>query len=64
MMPDDICALHGWDARKPSDVQNREVWDAIILDGPTDAELDLLEIRLNELKDVVHKFYIVESNRE
>lgn len=45
------------------DMVEREMWDAVILDGPTDAELDLLEIRLNELAQVVDKVFIVESNR-
>lgn len=59
----EICELHGWESRSVMDMVEREMWDAIILDGPTDAELDLLEIRLNELAQVVDKVFIVESNR-
>lgn len=40
------------------------MWDAIILDGPTEADLDLLEIRMHELYEVVDKVFIVESNRK
>lgn len=60
---DEICELHGWTSRSVIDSIEREMWDAVILDGPTDAELDLLEIRLNELAEVVDKVFIVESNR-
>lgn len=35
------------------------MWDAILFS----TELDLLEIRMHELKDVVSKFFIVESDR-
>ena len=59
----EICALHGWDAHPADTVYEREVWDALILDAPTPAELDMLEIRFQELRDVVGKIFIVESNR-
>lgn len=59
----EICALHGWDARPSEQANGREVWDALILDAPTSAELDMLEIRLQELRDVVSKIFVVESNR-
>ncbi|KIP06548.1 glycosyltransferase family 17 protein [Phlebiopsis gigantea 11061_1 CR5-6] len=52
-----LCQLHGWDVRPGEDVP--EVWDAILMS----TELDLLEIRMHELKDVVSKFFIVESDR-
>ena len=60
----EICELHGWSARANEDADEREMWDAIILDSATEAELELLEIRLNELHDVVDKVFIIESNRE
>ncbi|KAL5533749.1 hypothetical protein ACEPAG_209 [Sanghuangporus baumii] len=60
---DDICELHGWPPRTISESIEQQLWDAIILEGPTEAELDLLEIRLNELDNLVDKFFIVESNR-
>ncbi|KAH8110595.1 glycosyltransferase family 17-domain-containing protein [Phellopilus nigrolimitatus] len=60
---DEICALHGWSARSVPEAVEREMWDSVILDGPTAAELDMLEIRFNELADVVNKIFIVESNR-
>ncbi|EJC98781.1 glycosyl transferase, partial [Fomitiporia mediterranea MF3/22] len=58
-----ICELHGWTAHTIRESVEREVWDAIILDAPTAVEIDLLEIRMNELDKVVDKFFIVESNR-
>lgn len=45
-----------------SEADEREMWDALILDSPTEAELELLEIRLNELHEVVDKVFIIESN--
>ena len=53
---EDVCALHGWSERKGRD--EPEMWDGILLN----TELDLLEIRLNELDIVVDKFFIIESN--
>lgn len=52
-----LCQLHGWDLREQEEIP--EVWDAILVS----TELDLLEIRMHELKDVVSKFFIVESDR-
>ncbi|KAL5494773.1 hypothetical protein ACEPAI_235 [Sanghuangporus weigelae] len=60
---DDICELHGWSPRSILESIEQQLWDAIILDAPTEAEIDLLEIRLNELDNLVDKFFIVESNR-
>lgn len=51
---DDLCRLHGWSLR----AHPRRVFDAIIFSH----ELDLLEIRWNELYPFVHKFVILESN--
>ena len=59
----DICELHGWSARSIMESIEHEMWDAIILDAPTEAEIELLEIRLVELDKLVDKFFIVESNR-
>jgi beta-1,4-mannosyl-glycoprotein beta-1,4-N-acetylglucosaminyltransferase len=50
------CALHGWSKR--GDEENVKVLDAILMS----TELDLLEIRLNELDPIVDHFFIVESN--
>jgi beta-1,4-mannosyl-glycoprotein beta-1,4-N-acetylglucosaminyltransferase len=50
-----VCELHGWKARPGPKVK---VIDAILMS----TELDLLEIRMNELDHVVDRFYIVESN--
>ena len=55
-MNEDVCALHGWHERKGRD--EPELWDGVLLN----TELDLLEIRLNELDIVVDKFFIIESN--
>ncbi|KAJ7643943.1 glycosyltransferase family 17 protein [Roridomyces roridus] len=52
---DQVCQLHGWRERKSGKVK---VLDAILFS----TELDLLEIRLNELNPVVDRFYIIESN--
>jgi len=55
-----VCALHGWNAReKTADGHGIEAWDAVLFSG----ELDLLEVRLNELDDSVDRFFIIESNR-
>ncbi|TFK74038.1 glycosyltransferase family 17 protein [Pluteus cervinus] len=50
------CKLHGWDSRQ--DQANLKVFDAVLFS----TELDLLEIRMNELDGIVDKFFIVESN--
>lgn len=50
------CILHGWSKRR--DEANVKVLDAMLMS----TELDLLEIRLNELDPVVDYFLIVESN--
>ena len=52
----ELCKMHGWEQRKSTP----EVWDAVIFS----TELDLLEIRLNELDSVVDRFFIVESDSE
>lgn len=61
---EETCLLHGWRHRKSVEIVQRELWDTIFLDDPTEAELDLLEIRAHALYEVVDKFFIVESNRE
>lgn len=50
------CQLHGWKERE--DLNNIKVLDAVLMS----TELDLLEIRMNELDSVVDNFLIVESN--
>ncbi|KAJ1302576.1 hypothetical protein OPQ81_002893 [Rhizoctonia solani] len=50
-----VCKLHGVKPRS----EKREVWDAVLFS----TELDLLEVRLNELDAVVDRFFVVESNR-
>ncbi|KAF8739261.1 hypothetical protein AX14_010238 [Amanita brunnescens Koide BX004] len=50
------CKLHGWSQR--SDASSTKVLDAVLMSS----ELDLLEIRMNELDSVVDHFFIVESN--
>ncbi|KDN41301.1 hypothetical protein RSAG8_07570, partial [Rhizoctonia solani AG-8 WAC10335] len=50
-----VCKLHGVEPRDG----NREVWDAVLFS----TELDLLEVRLDELDAVVDRFFVVESNR-
>ena len=50
------CQLHEWKQRE--DQENIQVLDAVLMSS----ELDLLEIRMNELDSVVDKFFIVESN--
>ncbi|KAG8774954.1 hypothetical protein FRC12_001734 [Ceratobasidium sp. 428] len=53
-----ICKLHGYDVRV--DVEGgKEVWDAVLLS----TELDLLEVRMNELDGVVDQFFVIESDR-
>ncbi|KAL4200577.1 hypothetical protein AMTRI_Chr02g254260 [Amborella trichopoda] len=49
-----LCFLHGWTLRSTP----RRVFDAIVFSN----ELDLLEIRWNELSPYVTKFIILESN--
>jgi len=51
---ENMCKLHNWRTRN----KNVKVLDAILMSS----ELDLLEIRLNELDPVVDRFFIVESN--
>ncbi|KAJ7782764.1 glycosyltransferase family 17 protein [Mycena metata] len=48
------CTLHGWKKRQGP----VKILDAILMS----TELDLLEIRLNELDPVVDRFFIIESN--
>ncbi|KAK2463163.1 hypothetical protein APHAL10511_004818 [Amanita phalloides] len=50
------CKLHGWSHR--DDTLSVKVLDAVLMSS----ELDLLEIRMNELDSVVDHFFIVESN--
>ncbi|CAE6523843.1 unnamed protein product [Rhizoctonia solani] len=50
-----VCKLHGVEPRD----RNQEVWDAVLFS----TELDLLEVRLDELDAVVDRFFVVESNR-
>lgn len=51
-----ICHLHRWDQREPGEVI---VLDTLLV---TTNEMDLLEIRMNELTSVVDYFLIAESN--
>ncbi|KAJ6576846.1 glycosyltransferase family 17 protein [Mycena sp. CBHHK59/15] len=51
-----VCRLHGWEARRGN--VNLKILDAILMS----TELDLLEIRMNELDPVVDRFFIIESN--
>jgi beta-1,4-mannosyl-glycoprotein beta-1,4-N-acetylglucosaminyltransferase len=53
---DHTCKLHGWTARHGK--ENIKVLDAVLMSN----ELDLLEVRLNELDSVVDYFLIIESN--
>jgi len=55
-MDSHTCNLHGWQKRRDED--KVKVLDAVLMS----TELDLLEIRLNELDPVVDFFLIVESN--
>ena len=50
------CSLHGWNERERG--RTIKVLDAVLMSS----ELDLLEIRLNELNTVVDRFFIIESN--
>ncbi|ESK93626.1 glycosyl transferase family 17 protein [Moniliophthora roreri MCA 2997] len=50
------CQLHGWKPRENS--KNIKVLDAVLMSS----EVDLLEIRMNELEGVVDRFFIIESN--
>ncbi|CAE7077757.1 unnamed protein product, partial [Rhizoctonia solani] len=50
-----VCKLHGVEPRDGE----RQVWDAVLFS----TELDLLEVRLNELDGVVDRFFVIESNR-
>ncbi|EPS71738.1 hypothetical protein M569_03025, partial [Genlisea aurea] len=49
-----LCRLHGWSLRSAP----RRVFDGIIFSN----EIDILEIRWNELDNNVDKFVILESN--
>ncbi|KAL3623655.1 hypothetical protein CASFOL_032471 [Castilleja foliolosa] len=51
---DNLCRLHGWSLRS----EPRRVFDGIIFSN----ELDILEIRYNELNPYVTKFVILEAN--
>jgi len=51
-----MCKLHGWTQRGTA--SSTKVLDAVLMSS----ELDLLEIRMNELDPVVDRFFIVESN--
>ncbi|KJA28953.1 glycosyltransferase family 17 protein [Hypholoma sublateritium FD-334 SS-4] len=51
-----VCGIHGFTKRP--EMTNVKVLDAVLMSN----ELDLLEIRLNELDAVVDNFLIVESN--
>ncbi|KAJ3879024.1 glycosyltransferase family 17 protein [Lentinula edodes] len=53
---ENMCKLHNWKLR--DNIKNTKVLDAILMSS----ELDLLEIRLNELDPVVDRFFIIESN--
>lgn len=55
-MDSHACQLHGW--KENVDPQSIKVMDAVLMSS----ELDLLEIRMNELDSVVDNFFIVESN--
>ena len=54
----DMCSLHDWKERGVAGGRTVQVLDAVLMSS----ELDLLEIRLNELDSVVDWFFIVESN--
>ncbi|KAF9526665.1 glycosyltransferase family 17 protein [Crepidotus variabilis] len=55
---ENVCKLHGWQARSTTDRANLKVLDAVLVNN----ELELLEIRMNELDDVVDHFLLLESN--
>ena len=63
-MDEHACSLHGWHRRSTPNGDGHArprgvaVLDAVLMSS----ELDLLEIRLNELDPVVDRFFIVESN--
>lgn len=59
----ELCVLHGWKHLPLADRVERPFWDALILDDPTSAELDMLEIRMHEHFETVDRVFIVESNR-
>jgi len=50
------CIIHGWNRR--GDTNNVKIIDAVLMSS----ELDLLEIRMEELDSVVDHFLILESN--
>ncbi|KAL1660921.1 glycosyltransferase family 17 protein [Schizophyllum commune] len=52
------CSLHGWPEREQNERNALKVIDAVLMSS----ELDLLEVRLNELDSVVDRFFILESN--
>jgi beta-1,4-mannosyl-glycoprotein beta-1,4-N-acetylglucosaminyltransferase len=54
---ENMCKLHNWKTRDQP-AKNVKVLDAILMSS----ELDLLEVRLNELDPVVDRFFIIESN--
>ncbi|PFH50880.1 glycosyltransferase family 17 protein [Amanita thiersii Skay4041] len=56
-MDEHTCSLHRWPLRQTNGVRVK-VLDAVLMSS----ELDLLEIRMNELDSVVDHFFIVESN--
>ncbi|THH33606.1 hypothetical protein EUX98_g598 [Antrodiella citrinella] len=53
-----VCQLHGWSARNVAPDTELKVLDAVMMSS----ELDLLEVRMNELEEVVDFFLIIESN--
>ena len=57
-MDANTCQLHGWEERQEKSKSDFKVLDAVLMSN----ELDLLEIRMNELDSVVDYFLIVESN--
>jgi beta-1,4-mannosyl-glycoprotein beta-1,4-N-acetylglucosaminyltransferase len=57
-MDANTCQLHGWKERQEKSNSDFKVLDAVLMSN----ELDLLEIRMNELDSVVDYFLIIESN--
>ncbi|KAG5645440.1 hypothetical protein DXG03_006264 [Asterophora parasitica] len=55
-MDSHACQLHGWTEREGK--TNIKVFDSVLMSS----ELDLLEIRMNELDSMVDNFFIIESN--
>jgi beta-1,4-mannosyl-glycoprotein beta-1,4-N-acetylglucosaminyltransferase len=53
------CPLYGFTSKNVTDNDSHDLYDGFIFSS----ELDLLEIRLNELEGLVAKFIIVESTR-